>query len=38
MEEFDPEVAVRCLGGKSISEQQVHDYIWQGTNIAEILV
>jgi len=38
IEEFDPEVAVRQLGGKSISDQQVHDYMWQGTNIAEILV
>jgi glycosyltransferase involved in cell wall biosynthesis len=38
IEEFDPEVAVRQLKGKSISQQQVHDYMWQGTNIAEILV
>jgi len=38
IEEFDPEEAVRSLGGKSISEQQVHDYMWQGTNIAHILV
>jgi len=37
IEQFDPEVAVRDMGGKSISDQQVHDYIWQGTNIAEIL-
>jgi hypothetical protein len=36
--EFDPEVAIRCLGGRSISQQQVHDYIWQGTNLAETLI
>jgi hypothetical protein len=38
IEEFDATVAARCLGGRSISQQQVHDYIWQGTNIAEILL
>ena len=37
VEEFDPHTAVRQLG-KSVSEQQVHDYMWQGTNIAEILL
>jgi hypothetical protein len=36
--EFDPGVATKCLGARSISEQEVHDYIWQGTNMAEILV
>ena len=38
IDEFDPIEASKQLGGKSISEQQVHDYIWQGTNIAQILV
>lgn len=38
IEEFDPAIAARYCGGKSTSEQQVHDYIWQGTNIAEILI
>lgn len=37
IEEFDPVKAARYFGGKPTSEQQVHDYIWQGTNIAEIL-
>ncbi len=35
--EFDPESEIGRLKGKSILKQQVHDYIWQGTNIAEIL-
>lgn len=38
IEEFDPKAAAQCLGGRSISEQRAHDYVWQGTNIAEILV
>jgi len=38
IKEFDPVIASKQLGGKSVSEQQVHDYIWQGTNIAQILV
>jgi hypothetical protein len=38
IEEFDATVVARCLGGRSTSQQQVHDYIWQGTNIAETLL
>lgn len=38
IDDFDPVIASRHFGGKSICEQQVHDYIWQGTNLAEILV
>jgi glycosyltransferase involved in cell wall biosynthesis len=37
IEEFDPDYAVPGMGGKSISEQKIQDYIWQGTNIMEIL-
>jgi len=36
--EFDPDFACSHFGGKPISEQKVQDYIWQGTNIAELLV
>jgi len=38
IEEFDSAITARCLGGKSISQQQVYDYIWQGTTIAEMLI
>jgi len=38
IKEFDPQEAVKQFGGKPISEQQVHDYMWQGTNIAETLI
>jgi glycosyltransferase involved in cell wall biosynthesis len=38
VDEFDPESSTSRLVQKSIYEQQVHDYIWQGTNIAEVLV
>jgi len=38
IEEFNPEeVAMRKQVGRSIADQQVHDYVWQGTNLAEIL-
>jgi glycosyltransferase involved in cell wall biosynthesis len=38
IEEFNPEAASRKRVEKSIADQQVHDYVWQGTNLAEILV
>ena len=38
IDEFDPESSLGRIVKKSIYEQQVHDYIWQGTNIAEVLV
>jgi len=38
IEEFDPESKSRRLEEITIYDQRVHDYIWQGTNIAEILV
>jgi len=37
IEEFDPESVLRKRVEKVMSEQKVHDYVWQGTNIAEIL-
>jgi hypothetical protein len=37
IEEFDPEAGLRKRVDKSIADQQVHDYVWQGMNIAEIL-
>ncbi|MBN1845162.1 MAG: hypothetical protein JW810_05725 [Sedimentisphaerales bacterium] len=37
IEEMSPDYAVPGLEGKSIESQQVHDYVWHGTNIAEIL-
>jgi hypothetical protein len=36
--EFNPEAERGRIREKSIIEQHVHDYVWQGTNIAEILV
>ena len=36
--EFDVNEAAKSIGGKSIFEQQVHDYVWLGTNLAEVLV
>jgi hypothetical protein len=36
--EFDPEDEWRQCLKKTIIDQQVHDYVWQGTNLAEILV
>jgi len=35
--EFNPEAVSRRRVEKSIADQQVHDYVWQGTNLAEIL-
>ena len=37
IEEFSPEAIQRKPVEKSIADQQVHDYVWQGTNLAEIL-
>jgi glycosyltransferase involved in cell wall biosynthesis len=37
IEEFHPETALRKQVQKPIADQQVHDYVWQGTNLAEIL-
>ncbi len=37
IEEFNPETPSRKRVEKSIADQQVHDYVWQGTNLAEIL-
>jgi hypothetical protein len=37
IDEFDPEAQSRKRVEKPIAEQQVHDYVWQGTNLAEIL-
>lgn len=37
IEEFNPEAASRRRVEKSIADQEVHDYVWQGTNLAEIL-
>jgi glycosyltransferase involved in cell wall biosynthesis len=38
IDEFNPEAEKGRIREKSIVEQQVHDYVWQGTNIVEILV
>jgi glycosyltransferase involved in cell wall biosynthesis len=38
IDEFDPDYAAPGLTRKSISEQKIQDYIWQGTNIMETLV
>jgi glycosyltransferase involved in cell wall biosynthesis len=38
IEEFDSASEARRLGGRTIGEQQVQDYVWQGTNLAEVLV
>jgi len=37
IDEFHPASEMRSRVQKSITEQQVHDYMWQGTNLAEIL-
>lgn len=37
IEDFDPEAELRLRVGKSITDQQVHDYLWQGTNLADVL-
>ena len=36
--EFNAEQAAALLGGKSVFDQQVHDYVWLGTNMAEVLI
>jgi glycosyltransferase involved in cell wall biosynthesis len=38
IDEFDAEKAQTQLGGKSFLSQQVHDYVWMGTNLAEVLL
>ena len=37
IDEFNPEKGLRNRVEKPIADQQVHDYVWQGTNLAEIL-
>jgi glycosyltransferase involved in cell wall biosynthesis len=37
IEEFMPDAGLRRRIEKPIADQQVHDYVWQGTNLAEIL-
>ena len=37
IDEFNPEEGSRKRVEKTIADQQVHDYVWQGTNLAEIL-
>ena len=37
IEEFSPEAGMRKRVEKPIGDQQVHDYVWQGTNLAEVL-
>ncbi|MBN2322772.1 MAG: hypothetical protein JXQ30_03485 [Spirochaetes bacterium] len=38
IDEFDPSSPSGRIRDRSIVNQQVHDYVWQGTNLAEILV
>jgi glycosyltransferase involved in cell wall biosynthesis len=38
IDEFNAEEAASRLGEKSVFEQRVHDYVWMGTNLAEVLV
>ena len=38
IEEFNAEKAAVQLGNKSVFEQQVHDYVWMGTKLAEVLI
>jgi glycosyltransferase involved in cell wall biosynthesis len=38
IDEFEADTAARRLSGKSAADQQVHDYVWLGTNLAEVLV
>jgi hypothetical protein len=38
IDEFDPQAESNRSSRKSIVDQQAHDYIWHGTNLAEILV
>ena len=37
IDEFNPGAELRKRVEKPIADQQVHDYVWQGTNLAEIL-
>jgi hypothetical protein len=38
IDEFNSDQATGILGGKTVFDQQVHDYVWLGTNLAEVLV
>ncbi len=38
IDEFNAEEAAGRLSGKTVFDQQVHDYVWMGTNLAEVLV
>jgi len=38
IDEFNADEAAGRLSGKSVFDQQVHDYVWMGTNLAEVLV
>ena len=38
IDEFDADIAAVRLRGKSVVDQQVHDYVWMGTDLAEVLV
>jgi glycosyltransferase involved in cell wall biosynthesis len=38
IDEFDPASPTGRIKDRSIVDQQVHDYVWQGTNLVEILV
>ena len=38
IDEFNADEAAGRLDGKSVFDQQVHDYVWMGTNLAEVLV
>jgi glycosyltransferase involved in cell wall biosynthesis len=38
IDEFNAAEEFVHLGGKSVFNQQVHDYVWMGTNLAETLV
>ncbi len=35
--EFHPDAELRRRVGKPFADQQVHDYVWQGTNLTEII-
>ena len=34
----EADIATSRLSGKSVIDQQVHDYVWLGTDLAEVLV
>jgi len=38
IDEFNAEEAAGRLSGKTVFDQQVQDYVWMGTNLAEVLV